>query len=237
MKKQKNTFDSRIVSKDTFEYILITILSKGVNLSINEINKYETHKNNILLYNVYNKVSSSYSNRSVENSSNSIFQKISKRKTSYDNSFITLTLFKEKLSQYIRKENNFLLLFSEFFFDFANTSYSCYLKDIKYLLFKNTSFENKLLMLLSEFHKNKNVYFIKNLYLKVKYILYLYTKCKYLIKEFKCSFFYYIESILSILRIFVNKLMVFNTHMFNIYSTSMKVGKSIIQRLFSLLRY
>lgn len=229
MKKQKNTFDSRIVSKDTFEYILITILSKGVNLSINEINKYETHKNNILLYNVYNKVSSSYSNRSVENSSNSIFQKISKRKTSYDNSFITLTFFKEKLSQYIRKENNFLLLFSEFFFDFANTSYSCYLKDIKYLLFKNTSFENKLLMLLSEFHKNKNVYFIKSFYLKVKYILYLYTKCKYLIKEFKCSFFYYIESILSILRIFVNKLMVFNTHMFNIYSPSMKVGKSIIK--------
>ena len=237
MNKAKRNFENRIVSKDTFENILVTILSKGVNLSINEINKYETHKENLLLYNVYNKVSSSCANRSVELSSNSIFQKITKRKTSYDNSFITLTLFKEKLSQYIRKENQFLLLFSEFFFDFANTSFCFYLKDIKYLLFTNTSFENKLLMLLSEFHKNKNVYIIKYLYLKVKYILYLYTKCKYLIKEFKCSFFYYIESILTLLRIFVNKVMVFNTHIFNIYSTSMKIGTSIIQKLFSLLRY
>ena len=92
-------------------------------------------------------------------------------------------------------------------------------------------------MLLSEFHKNKNVYIIKYLYLKVKYILYLYTKCQSLIKEFKCSFFYYIESILTLLRIFVNKVMVFNTHIFNIYSISMKIGTSIIKKLFSLLRY
>ena len=52
MNKAKRNFENRIVSKDTFENILITILSKGVNLSINEINKYETHKENLLLYNV-----------------------------------------------------------------------------------------------------------------------------------------------------------------------------------------
>ena len=39
MNKAKRNFENRIVSKDTFENILITILSKGVNLSINEINK------------------------------------------------------------------------------------------------------------------------------------------------------------------------------------------------------
>ena len=47
MNKAKRNFENRIVSKDTFENILITILSKGVNLSINEINKYETHKENL----------------------------------------------------------------------------------------------------------------------------------------------------------------------------------------------
>ena len=52
MNKAKRNFENRIVSKDTFENILITILSKRVNLSINEINKYETHKENLLLYNV-----------------------------------------------------------------------------------------------------------------------------------------------------------------------------------------
>ena len=36
MNKAKRNFENRIVSKDTFENILITILSKGVNLSINK---------------------------------------------------------------------------------------------------------------------------------------------------------------------------------------------------------
>ena len=120
----------------------------------------------MLLFNIYNKVTFSSTNRSVDLSSNYIYQGLTRRKTSYDNTAVPLSLFKEKIVQYAN--NQFLLLFSELFFDFANTSYSSYLKDIKYLIFTNTSFENKLLMLLSELHKNKNMFFIRYLYLKVQ---------------------------------------------------------------------
>lgn len=76
----KNTIERKTESKEHFENIIITILTKGVNLSINEINKYEKHKDNLLLFNIYNKVTLSSTNRSVGLSSNYIYQGLTRRK-------------------------------------------------------------------------------------------------------------------------------------------------------------
>ena len=59
IEKEKNEefkyrlYDGELITKDQFEHSLMSILRRGVNLTINEINTYEKNKESLLLYNNY----------------------------------------------------------------------------------------------------------------------------------------------------------------------------------------
>lgn len=251
IEKEKNEefknclYDVELITKDQFEHSLMSILRKGVNLTINEINTYEKNKESLFLYNNYLFLrKKKYNSGLILNaslnisSSNNLIDLPIKRKTSYDieikvpdvESYKQQILQNDNIKQ--RKDIGFVLLLSELYYFFADTNYCNFLQDIKYLIFSNSDWKNKLLMLMRELHKNKNNTFLRFIYAKTKHLLFIYKQTQVLYSKYNCFLYSIYEYCVNSLSSFYYRQILFFKRLININVKFLnRVTKVLITRL------